>query len=143
MKPTLLIADRDPQFSDLLQNFLSGRGYKVEAASDGLECVAKLQRTTPAAVVLDLELLWGGGDGVLSWLREEPTNSGLPVILTATAGAYPEVIADVGPPVVRFLVKPFSLSTLLESVRAALGGRRMQSRPHMPPALPYSEIYFG
>jgi two-component system response regulator MprA len=143
MKPTLLIAERDPEFSELLQHFLSERGYDVEAASDGLDCLAKLRRATPAAVVLDLELLWGGGDGVLSWLREERTATGLPVILTAMAGANRDAIENVGPPVVRFLAKPFSLTTLLESVRAAVPDRRYQGQLNWHSAGPCSEIYIG
>jgi len=143
MKPTLLIAERDPEFSELLQHFLSERGYDVEAASDGLDCLAKLRRATPAAVVLDLELLWGGGDGVLSWLREERTATGLPVILTAMAGANPDAIEHVGPPVVRFLAKPFSLTTLLESVRAAVPDRRNQGQLGWRSAGPCSEMYIG
>jgi hypothetical protein len=43
----------------------------VETASDGLDCLKKLRRATPAALVLDLKLHWGGGDGVLAWLRED------------------------------------------------------------------------
>jgi DNA-binding response OmpR family regulator len=143
MKPTLLIAERDPAFSELVQNFLSERGYEVEVATDGLDCLAKIRRATPAAVVLDLELLWGGGDGVLSWLREERTAIGLPVILTATAGANPDAIENIGLPVVRFLAKPFSLTTLLESVRAAVPDRRNQGQLGWRSAGPCSEIYIG
>src|SRR5262249_13759554 len=143
MKPTLLIAEGDPEFSEFLQHFLSERGYDVEAASDGLDCVAKLRRATPAAVVLDLELLWGGGDGVLSWVREERTATRLPVIPAALAGANRDAIENVGPPVVRFLAKPFSLTTLLESVRAAVPDRRYQGQLGWNSVGPCSEIYIG
>lgn len=120
MKHRLLIADGDAELCGLHQQFLSERGYHVEAAVDGLDCLTKLRQQTPAALVLDLELRWGGGDGVLDWIREESSMRGIPVILTATAG-YPQSIAECnGLPVMAFLPKPFALTALLECVRSAV-----------------------
>jgi DNA-binding response OmpR family regulator len=143
MKPTLLIAERDPEFAELLQSFLTDRGYAVEAASDGLDCVAKLRRATPDAMVLDLELLWGGADGVLSWMREERNAWGLPVILTATAGADPNAVDDIELPVVKFLPKPFPLATLLEIVRSAVDGQKKPDLPAWQRSIGRSEMYIG
>jgi DNA-binding response OmpR family regulator len=120
MKPTLLIGDDDAELRDLFRIYITGRGYDVETASDGLDCLAKLRRATPAAVVLDLELRWGGGDGVLAWLREERAAPRVPVILTATGGSSPDAAKGKEPPVVQVLPKPFKLTALLMSVRAAV-----------------------
>jgi DNA-binding response OmpR family regulator len=127
VRPTLLIADGDPALCDIYQKFITSRGYGVETASDGLDCLAKLQRATPAALLLDMSLLWGGGDGVLAWLREEKARSGVAVVLMAPAG-YPRPMAnDVQPPVVQILTKPFSLTALLESIRAVMARKVMRS----------------
>ena len=85
MKQRLLIADRDAELCEVYRRFLTERGYEVETSTDGLDCLAKLRQVTPAVLVLDLELLWGGGDGVLAWLREERPAPRIPVLLTATA----------------------------------------------------------
>ena len=85
MKQRLLIADRDADLCELYRRFLADMGYAAEACTDGLDCLAKLRRARPAVLVLDLELLWGGGDGVLAWLREESPAAGIPVLLTASA----------------------------------------------------------
>ncbi len=122
MKPTLLVADDDVELCADFRRFLGARGYEVETAADGLDCLAKLRQTRPALLVLDLELLWGGGDGVLAWLREEHFLAGLPVILTATTGCISRAAETLRPPVVKFLPKPFTLSALLETVRAAIAG---------------------
>jgi DNA-binding response OmpR family regulator len=117
---TLLIADGDAELCDLHRQFLTKRGYKVEISSDGLHCLRKLRQLTPAALVLDLELRWGGGDGILAWLREEYPAHGIPVLLTAPAG-YPQAIASfIEPPVVDSILKPFALTALLEKVRSAV-----------------------
>ena len=140
MKPTLLIADSDAELCDLFKRFLIKRGYDVETASDGLDCLAKLRRATPAAVVLDLELRWGGGDGVLAWLREE--RPGAAVILTATAGRGLEASDILEPPVLGLLPKPFTLSALLEKVRSAVArGQELVRKEGCLDALP--ELFLG
>ena len=128
MKPTLLIADGDAELCDLYQRYITGRGYEVETASDGLECVAKLRQATPAAMLLDLELRWGGGDGVLAWLREDRAAPQVPVILMATTGCSLDVAKVIKPPVVQVLPKPFTLTALLMSVRSAVA-RNARAQP--------------
>ena len=141
MKQTLLIADGDAELCDLCRRFLTARGYDVETSLDGLDCLEKLRRLEPAVLVLDPELLWGGGDGVLAWLREESLMPGIPVILTATAG-YPQDFAEfTEPPVVDYLPKPFALTALLEKVRSAVakkGHRELSTPNHV-----YSELFIG
>jgi DNA-binding NtrC family response regulator len=143
MKQTLLIADGDAELCDLYQRFLTDRGYEVETSSDGLDCLRMLHQMTPAALVLDRELLWGGGDGVLAWLREESPTHGIPVILTATAGYPQEFTEFIEPPVADYLPKPFALTALLESVRSAVAkkGRSEPSNLHRIPV--YSELFIG
>jgi len=120
MKQRLLIADRDAELCEMVRRFLTAWGYEVETSTDGLNCLAKLRQVTPAVLVLDLELLWGGGDGVLAWLREASPAPRIPVLLTATAAAPPDRAACNEPPVVDYLPKPFALTTLLKSVRTAV-----------------------
>jgi DNA-binding response OmpR family regulator len=137
MKPAVLIADSDADLCDVYQKFVSARGYEVETASDGLDCLAKLRQATPAAVVLDLKLRWGGGDGVLAWLREERAASGVAVILTATPVQALDFREVHEPPVIGCLLKPFALTALLERVRSAVAGGQMAARK---PA--FSELFW-
>ena len=128
MKPTLLIAESDAELRDAYRRLLTGRGYNVETAADGLDCLKKLRRVTPAVLVLDRGLRWGGADGVLAWLREGGATSEVSVVLTATAGNPPDVAGDIEPPVVAFLTKPLGLAALLESVRGLMA-RTGRERP--------------
>jgi DNA-binding response OmpR family regulator len=120
MNQTLLIADGDVELCDVDRKFLASEGFDLETASDGLDCVEKLRRVPPAVLVLALELRWGGGDGVLAWLREQGADSGVSVILTYTAGNPPHLAAFAEPPVVDHLCKPFDLSALLQRVRSVV-----------------------
>jgi DNA-binding response OmpR family regulator len=138
---TLLIADGDAELCDLYRQYLSKHGYEVETSSHGLDCLRKLRQVTPAALVLDLELRWGGGNGILAWLREENPAHGIPIILTAPAG-YPQAFASfIEPHVVDYLSKPFALPALLERVRSAVAGKmtREPSNKHCV----YPELFIG
>ncbi len=138
MSPTLLVAEGDAELCEIYQSYLSALGYEVETAANGLDCVETLRRMTPAALVLDRELCWGGGDGVLAWLREDETRSHIPVVLTTLAvGHSPENAENQNPPIVKFLRKPFALRTLFESVQAIVANRTRRMD------VPISDSYFG
>jgi DNA-binding NtrC family response regulator len=137
MKNPLLIADEDAELCEDYRRFFTQCGYNVETASDGLDCLGKLRAMKPAVLVLDLSLRWGGGDGVLAWLREGRAASATAVVLTATADSTPMFPDDIEPPVIKFLPKPFKLATLLECVRAAAARLR---GPHQ---VACSELFIG
>lgn len=143
MKPTLLIADSDSELCDLYRRFFTERGYKVESASNGLDCLTKIREQAPAVIVLDLELQWGGSDGVLAWLREERAVPPTSVVLTATAGYPCDFTASMEPPVVNYLPKPFSLTVLLESIRAAATNTERNRSTHWRMVTPCPELFFG
>jgi CheY-like chemotaxis protein len=142
MSQTLLIAEGDPELCEVYKSFLAACGYEVETASNGLDCVEKLRRLTPAAIVLDRELSWGGGDGVLAWLRETNPEFGIPpVVLTATAGHTSDGAGDIEPPVVKLLLKPFALKALYESLQQAIAQYDMPVKVIDGPA--GSELFLG
>jgi CheY-like chemotaxis protein len=120
MKSVVLITDANAELCRIYRYFLTKHGYEVETSADGLECLSKLRQAKPAVLVLDVELRWGGSDGVLAWLREESPTLGVPVILTGTRYS-PQLLSELGgPPVVHCLRKPFALAALLESIGSAV-----------------------
>jgi len=143
MNPTVLIAEGDGELRDIYQRFLAARGYAVETAADGLDCLEKLRRQRAAVLVLDWEIRWGGGDGVLAWLREQQAGAGVSVVLTATAGDSVDAGEDLEPPVVTFLPKPFALTALLASVRAAAAEKGRQDPFDLNRTVAHSELYIG
>jgi DNA-binding response OmpR family regulator len=125
MKPSLLIVDSDAELCHIYWKFLAGRGYDVATASNGPDCIEKLRQARPAVLLLDLELRWGGADGVLACLREEDEMHRVAVVLMGTASLPKDSTALVEPPVVDYLHKPFTLTALLDRVHsAATVGRR-------------------
>jgi DNA-binding response OmpR family regulator len=143
MKPKLVIADSDTDLCHVFQRFLTDRGYEVEIASDGLSCMEKVRRLRPAALMLDRELSWGGGDGVLAWLREEWPISAPAVVITASARYVLDVAVDLTPPVVKFLPKPFLVRDLLETLQNAVAKRDQKEAISVNCFALWSELYLG
>jgi carbon storage regulator CsrA len=72
MAARILIADPDRFLVASYSRHLSKRGASVSTATTGLECIQRLREAVPDVLVLDPTLPWGGGDGVLAVVHEEP-----------------------------------------------------------------------
>jgi CheY-like chemotaxis protein len=82
----VLLANPDPGAMYACRDHLVGEGFAVATAGDGLECLAQLRAFTPDALVLDMGLLWGGGDGVLARLRDGHDLPQVPLVLVSRQG---------------------------------------------------------
>jgi two-component system response regulator MprA len=114
---TVLLADGDEAELDGTRRFLLLHGYDVKIAAGGVDCLYQLRRLTNAVLVLDIDLPWGGGDGVLALLQDDPTLEDTPVILTTSRTS-----AELPPPLAAgtvqlVLPKPLVLEGLLDVLR--------------------------
>lgn len=108
----VLIADADEALFALLQSFLWDRGHEAEFASDALKCLTMLREFVPDVLVLDRDLLWGGCDGVMAHMCEDPDLAAVPVILVANEDA-PNIGGKLQ---VEELRKPYRLLDLLARI---------------------------
>jgi CheY-like chemotaxis protein len=72
MLARILLADPDEFLMASYRDCLCERGATVATATTGLECVEQLESFAPDLLVLEPELLWGGGEGVLAVIHEQP-----------------------------------------------------------------------
>jgi DNA-binding response OmpR family regulator len=119
MKPRILFAESDKALCELLEFFFRRHDFETEVAGSGLQCLSQLRASTSDVLVLDLELLWGGGDGILARLRED-VHKPVPVVLTTWQQSPQALIDWVIPPVVHCLRKPFRLDALLACISLVL-----------------------
>jgi len=115
----VLIAVADEPEAMSFQHFLVERGYRVATAQDGPDCLSKLRTHSPDILILDLELRWEGGEGVLARIRQNLATRLLPIILLTGSSSRAAAAELAVPPVIRCLRKPFHLTALLRSVSAA------------------------
>jgi len=85
MSVRVLLADRDAFLLASCRDRLGQRGATVATATTGLDCIKTLRDFSPDVLVLEAELLWGGGDGVLAVIEEQPELRPSLVILVSYA----------------------------------------------------------
>ena len=115
----LLVEDEEP-LRRVLRDLLERDGFTVVEAADGMAALDEIDRASPDAVVLDLNLPRLDGYGVLARLRSRAATAHLPVIvLTAKADEDNEVrVFQSGAN--DFLTKPFRPRALAARLRALI-----------------------
>lgn len=114
MDKTILVVDDDIDIGTILEEVLTGAGYRVLRAYSGTEALLLLENTRPDLVLLDLMLPGLRGEEVL------PRIKGIPVIiLSARADIQDKVDLLLGG-AADYMTKPFDTKELLARVAVQL-----------------------
>jgi DNA-binding response OmpR family regulator len=117
MSLRVLIADPDVPLLASYREVLSREGFEVATATNGLDCVAELRSFRPDVLVLEPDLPWGWGAGVLAAMREEYDVPLVPV-LVLSARHDPESLFRVAAlPIHEVQVKPLAPLLLAQRIR--------------------------
>jgi DNA-binding response OmpR family regulator len=81
MKPRVLIVDDEPDILELVEFKLSGEGFEVLRAANGLEALSKARCESPQVIVLDMMLPDLDGLLVCEILRAQPSTRDVPVVV--------------------------------------------------------------
>ena len=85
MKKILIADDRAPS-RELIREILEMAGYQVAEAPDGARALEMARQLSPDLILLDIEMPFLNGFGVIEKLREDPRFAATPVVaLTASA----------------------------------------------------------
>lgn len=122
----VIVASEFHVAAERLRRFFSHRGYTIELVRSGVECLESLNRTLPAVLVLDWNLPWGGGAGVLACIRETAATASLPVVLLADR--YSNEL-DVEAPVSQCLGNSADIGSLYEAVDRVLDDSGAARKP--------------
>ncbi|MBD5781340.1 response regulator [Pelagicoccus sp. NFK12] len=126
-RPSILIADDEPEMMRFLRSQLRGR-YRVDEARDGAEALEIAAKRRHHLILLDFMMPRVDGIEATRRLREMPSHRGVPiVILTARADEESKFQAlDAG--ATDFLTKPFSSTELLARCRNLASVYEMQQQ---------------
>jgi len=119
-KESILVADQDQRVLELLQITLSGRGYAVRTAADGVEALEEIDRAQPDLAVVGVRLARKSGLQVLEAVRAESRTARMPVILIAGTASNESRIQGLRLGADDYLVKPFSPRELMIKIRTIL-----------------------
>jgi response regulator of citrate/malate metabolism len=90
-----------------------------------LECLERLQDFAPDVLVLEPELPWGGGDGVLAVIHEQPELRPAFVVLVSYARDCSLLHRVSRFKVDDYQVKPLSATRLAHGLRRLLGSQQV------------------
>src|SRR3954464_6654736 len=119
----ILIVDDQQEICDVVQEYLTGEGYRVSTAHDGAGMRRILAQGPVDLVILDLML--PGEDG-LTLARSLRSESGIGIIILTGRGETVDRIIGLEMGADDYLPKPFHLRELLARVKSVL--RRVQTR---------------
>jgi CheY-like chemotaxis protein len=113
----VLVVDDDRDLRELICSYLSGEGFDVREASDGIEALDRLDG--PHAIVCDLDMPRLDGVGLVRRLRR----LGKALVVVVLSGRFDLLgsAAELGQ--VYAIGKPFEPDRLVQTLREALQGR--------------------
>jgi CheY-like chemotaxis protein len=110
----ILIVDDEPEVRQVLQEFLSGRGYDVLVAESGPEALSMLGVDQPDLVLLDVTM--PGMDGVETLRRIVALQQPVPVIMVTANADIATTSKLLAMGAVDYIPKPFDLDYLDQAV---------------------------
>jgi DNA-binding response OmpR family regulator len=109
----VLVAEDDDHLRDALQELLSGAGYTVITASDGIEALDWLSRMSMDLLIVDLLMPRLSGHELIKRLRQTAEWAAVPILVLS---GYADLARYRDLPVDAVHLKPFHPSELLETV---------------------------
>jgi CheY-like chemotaxis protein len=111
--PVLVVED-DADMRGLLVAILTGAGFRVVTAENGLEALEQLRRQRPCVVVLDLAMPLLDGAGFVSAAQTDAEFPAVPIVCVSGMPGARAVAKQLG--ITDCLTKPFASDVLIEAV---------------------------
>jgi two-component system phosphate regulon response regulator OmpR len=124
--PHLLIVDDDRRIRELLQKFLTGKGFRVTVAADSAEARRKLEGLDFDLLVLDVMMPGENGIALTGSLREIRN---IPVILLTALGEAESRVAGLEAGADDYLAKPFDPRELVLRINNILKRSTNPAKP--------------
>jgi CheY-like chemotaxis protein len=118
--PCILLVDDDRRIVELLEIAFSAHGFRVLTAADGEEAMKRTIAERPDLVVLDVRLPRKSGLEVCEWLRRDPDDPAVPVIMVSAVVDPETRLQAFTRGADDYLTKPFSPKELIARVKRVL-----------------------
>ncbi len=84
----ILVVDDEVDFAALVQGNLEKEGFRVDLAYNGVECLEKVRRDPPDAIVLDVMMPEKDGYAVCRELKRDPRLCNIPIVLLTAVASH-------------------------------------------------------
>ena len=123
----ILVVDDEVDIVDFIGDYLTGEGYEVSKAYDGVEALDKIRQDRPDLVVLDIMLPGLDGFEICKQMRTEST---VPVLMVTAKDSDVDKIVGLEIGADDYIPKPFNPRELVARVKAIL--RRTYRQDYQP-----------
>lgn len=120
-KNRILLVDDEPDIVETVTFMLQARNYSVKVASGGLEGIEKAKSEHPDLILLDIMMPDMDGYEVCTKLKADEATKDIPIVMLTAKGESEAVLRSHSLGADGYVVKPFSLPTLLSKLRNLLG----------------------
>ena len=122
----ILVVDDTPANVKLLVDVLTAKGYRLSAAVNGEEALARIGAEVPDLVLLDIMMPGLSGYDVCRRLRADPATALLPVVLCTSLDPKQERINGIEAGADDFIPKPINQQELFARVKSLLRIKALQ-----------------
>jgi DNA-binding response OmpR family regulator len=123
----ILVVDDEIDIVDFIGDYLTGEGYEVIKAYDGVEALNKMRQNLPDLVVLDIMLPGLDGFEVCKQIRADST---IPILMVTAKDTDVDKIVGLEIGADDYIPKPFNPRELVARVKAIL--RRTYRQDYQP-----------
>jgi CheY-like chemotaxis protein/MinD-like ATPase involved in chromosome partitioning or flagellar assembly len=135
MAEKILIVDDDLDTLRLVGLMLEHQGYRINAASSGIQSILMAQTEKPDLILLDIMMPEMDGYEVARKLRSDPNTSNIPIIMFTAKTQVDDKVAGFEAGADDYLTKPTQPRELFAHVRAVLArGKKPPSREASRPS---------
>ena len=117
---SILAVDDSPSMRKMVSFTLTGAGYKVVEAVDGMDALEKAEAQHIDLVLADQNMPRLDGIGLTRRLREHPRFKGTPILILTTESSDQMKQAGRAAGATGWLVKPFDPSRLIEVLQKVI-----------------------
>ncbi len=119
MQKKILVVEDNPDALEMLSFILTGEGFSVITAEDGLQALDLVKTHQPDLIVTDVNLPNFDGIELINRLRKEFHSSTLPIVVLSAVGS--EILSDaVNAGANGVIQKPMQIDSLLTLIKQVL-----------------------
>jgi len=116
----ILIIDDSPTELHLFQNILEKNGFGTLVADSGEEGLRQAKTSRPDCILMDVVMPGMNGFQATRKLTQDPTTSGIPVIIITNKNQETDKIWGMRQGAVEYLVKPIRENDLVAKINAVM-----------------------
>ena len=117
---TILAVDDSPSMRKMVSFTLTGAGYKVVEAVDGMDALEKAEAQHVDLILADQNMPRLDGIGLTKRLREHPRFKNTPILILTTESSDQMKQAGKAAGATGWLVKPFDPNRLIEVIQKVI-----------------------